>query len=69
VIPAVANAVHDALGVRIDETPITPEKVVAALEGRYRAPQMPAFRYPESVKVDRLDPSSLPRPAAQEAGR
>jgi len=69
VIPAVANALHDALGVRIDETPITPEKVVAALEGRYRAPQMPIFRYPEPVKIDLLDPSSLPRPAVQEATR
>ena len=28
VIPAVANAVYDAVGVRIDETPITPEKVL-----------------------------------------
>jgi CO/xanthine dehydrogenase Mo-binding subunit len=31
VIPAVANAVFDAIGVRIDETPITPEKVLKAL--------------------------------------
>ena len=46
VIPAVANAVYDALGVRIDEVPITPEKVLAALEGRYRAPQMPDVRLP-----------------------
>ncbi len=51
VIPAVANALFDALGVRIDEVPITPEKVLAALEGRYRAPRMPAFRYPETVVV------------------
>ncbi|HEY2942901.1 MAG TPA: molybdopterin cofactor-binding domain-containing protein, partial [Vicinamibacteria bacterium] len=33
VIPAVANALFDALGIRIDEVPITPEKVLAALEG------------------------------------
>ena len=39
VIPAVANALFDALGVRIDEVPITPEKVLAALDGRYRRPQ------------------------------
>ncbi|MBI3930295.1 MAG: molybdopterin-dependent oxidoreductase [Armatimonadetes bacterium] len=31
-IPAVANAVYDAVGVRIDRLPITPEKVLAALE-------------------------------------
>jgi CO/xanthine dehydrogenase Mo-binding subunit len=32
VIPAIANAVFDAVGVRIDETPITPEKVLRALK-------------------------------------
>jgi CO/xanthine dehydrogenase Mo-binding subunit len=55
VIPAVANAIADALGVRIDEVPITPDKVLAALEGRYKAPQPPRFRYPETVAVPPLD--------------
>lgn len=32
VIPAIANAVYDAIGVRIDETPITPDKVLKALK-------------------------------------
>ncbi|MBZ5572560.1 MAG: CBS domain-containing protein, partial [Acidobacteriia bacterium] len=32
VMPAVANAIHDAVGVRIDELPITADKVLAALE-------------------------------------
>ena len=31
VIPAIANAVYDAIGVRFDETPITPAKVLDAL--------------------------------------
>jgi branched-chain amino acid transport system substrate-binding protein len=31
VIPAVANALRDALGVSIDEVPVTREKVLAAL--------------------------------------
>jgi 4-hydroxybenzoyl-CoA reductase subunit alpha len=31
VIPAIANAVFDAVGVRVDETPITPDKVLKAL--------------------------------------
>ena len=30
--PAVANAVYDAVGVRITDLPITPEKVLAALK-------------------------------------
>ncbi len=32
VMPALANAVFDAVGVRIDEVPITPDKVLRALE-------------------------------------
>ncbi len=32
IIPAIANAVFDAIGVRIDTLPITPEKVLAALD-------------------------------------
>jgi 4-hydroxybenzoyl-CoA reductase subunit alpha len=32
VIPAVANAVYDAVGVRITELPITPEKIIKALQ-------------------------------------
>jgi xanthine dehydrogenase molybdenum-binding subunit len=30
--PAIANAVYDAIGVRIKDLPITPEKVLAALK-------------------------------------
>ena len=40
--PAIANAIYDAVGVRIDEVPITPDKVLKAIrakakgqEGRY----------------------------------
>ncbi len=32
--PAIANAVYDAVGVRIRDLPITPEKVLAAIEKR-----------------------------------
>jgi CO/xanthine dehydrogenase Mo-binding subunit len=34
VIPAVANAVYDAIGIRIDATPITADKIIRALEAR-----------------------------------
>ena len=30
-IPAIANAVFDAIGIRFDETPITPDKILDAL--------------------------------------
>ena len=33
-IPAVANAIYDAVGVRIDTLPFSPSKVVAAIEAR-----------------------------------
>jgi CO/xanthine dehydrogenase Mo-binding subunit len=65
VIPAVANALRDALGVSIDEVPVTPEKVLAALEGRYKAPLMPAFQYPETVVVEPLE-AAAPAAFAQE---
>jgi 4-hydroxybenzoyl-CoA reductase alpha subunit len=32
ILPAVANAVHDAVGVRLTSLPMTPDKVLAALE-------------------------------------
>ena len=34
VAPAIANAIYDAVGVRIKDLPITPEKVLRALEER-----------------------------------
>ncbi len=34
--PAIANAVYDAVGVRIDEVPITPDKVLSAIQARDR---------------------------------
>jgi probable selenate reductase molybdenum-binding subunit len=33
-IPTIANAVFDAVGIRLKETPFTPERVLAALTGR-----------------------------------
>ena len=34
IMPAVANAVFDAVGVRMDEIPVTPEKILRALRAR-----------------------------------
>jgi 4-hydroxybenzoyl-CoA reductase subunit alpha len=38
-IPAVANAIYDAVGVRINTLPITPEKILAALREKQNQPQ------------------------------
>jgi 4-hydroxybenzoyl-CoA reductase subunit alpha len=34
VIPAIANAVYDATGIRIDSTPISADKILRAIETR-----------------------------------
>ena len=39
VIPAIANAVFDAIGVRIDTLPITPQKILAALDSQRTSAQ------------------------------
>jgi hypothetical protein len=49
VIPAIANAVHDAIGVRIDEIPITPDKILTGL------------RRKREGKPARVGPERLPR--------
>jgi 4-hydroxybenzoyl-CoA reductase alpha subunit len=57
VMPAVANAVYDAVGVRVDEVPITPEKVLKAIrrrekgEGRYGPSAFPEIPWPEPTRV------------------
>jgi len=51
VIPALANAVYDALGVRIDETPVTPDKILLALEGRLSKPTVPEYEFPQPIEV------------------
>jgi CO/xanthine dehydrogenase Mo-binding subunit len=34
VLPAVVNAIYDAVGLRIDELPVTPEKVLRGLRAQ-----------------------------------
>ena len=56
--PAVVNAIHDAVGVRIDEVPVTPQKVLAALKRKAKGQEaregpgpVPEFAWPEPVQV------------------
>jgi 4-hydroxybenzoyl-CoA reductase alpha subunit len=58
VMPAVCNAIFDAVGVRVDEVPVTPEKVLRALEeqAKGRAPRVgpktfPTIDWPEALQV------------------
>jgi len=57
--PAVCAAVHDALGIWIDEIPVTPEKVIEALRrkekgepARYGPQRFPPIPYPAPIKVE-----------------
>jgi 4-hydroxybenzoyl-CoA reductase alpha subunit len=66
VLPALVSAVHDALGVWVDEVPVTPEKVLRALEARARgeAPRhgpkaFPDFDFGERIRVEPPDPHDM----------
>ena len=63
--PALCAAVHDALGVWIDEIPVTPEKVIEALRRkekgeppRYGPPRFPSIPYPPVIKVNAPPPTT-----------
>jgi 4-hydroxybenzoyl-CoA reductase subunit alpha len=72
VIPAIANALHHALGIRIDEVPITPDKILKALELRRQGQpprigpaRLPLFTFKEPIVVE----SAFGRPADAIASR
>jgi len=72
VIPAVANAVYNAVGVRVDEIPISPEKVLKGLEAmrkgkpaRVGPEKLPLFTFPEPRMIE----SAFGEPAAAIAER
>ncbi|HEX4562257.1 MAG TPA: molybdopterin cofactor-binding domain-containing protein [Gemmatimonadales bacterium] len=58
VMPAVANAVYDAVGVRVDEIPVSPEKVLKALKKKAKGEsprvgpdKFPEIPWPEATRV------------------
>jgi CO/xanthine dehydrogenase Mo-binding subunit len=56
VVPAVLNAIYDAVGIRIDEVPASPEKIVKALEARrlgrvHGDGRLPLVTFPEPTVV------------------
>jgi len=63
VMPAVANAVYDAVGVRIDEVPITPEKVLKALRAKAKGeePRVGPTAFPD---IPWPEPTRVPLPGA-----
>jgi len=72
VIPAVANAVHAAVGVRVDEIPISPDKVLRGLDlarqgkpARVGPERLPLFAFPAPRAVE----SAFGQPAENVAVR
>jgi 4-hydroxybenzoyl-CoA reductase alpha subunit len=61
VIPAIANAVYDAIGVRFDETPITAEKILNALGKRDRRGEPKSRIGPDGLAEQKGDPKSALR--------
>jgi len=64
--PAIANAVFDAIGVRIDQVPITPDLVLKALEEKAKGnpprvgpKDFPNVKYPNPIQVE--PPANAPR--------
>jgi 4-hydroxybenzoyl-CoA reductase alpha subunit len=58
VMPAIANAIYNAVGVRVDETPIHPEKVLKGLldkarggSGRVGPARIPDVVFPDPIRV------------------
>ena len=59
VLPAIANAVYNAVGVRVDEVPIVPEKILKGLElkrqgktPRVGPERIPLFKFKEPLVVE-----------------
>lgn len=53
-IPAIANAVYNALGVRIDEVPVTPEKILKVLKAQ--APASRVVTRPQVAPIEAPSP-------------
>jgi len=66
IMPALANAVYDAVGVRIDEVPVTPEKILKALQ--LKAAGKPARVGPASFPPNVPWPEALMVPPPWEGG-
>jgi hypothetical protein len=80
VIPAVVNAIHDAVGVRIDQVPVSPELILKALEkkakgdvARVGPEKFPELEWPEPFKVpppwEGGDGNAINKPARKRAAK
>ncbi|MDP6743706.1 MAG: aldehyde oxidase, partial [SAR324 cluster bacterium] len=59
IMPAIANAIYNAVGVRVDEVPITAEKIFQGLQdlkkgksGRVGPKKFPSITFAEALRVE-----------------
>jgi hypothetical protein len=80
VIPAVVNAIYDAVGVRVDQVPVTPELILKGLERKAKGEEarvgpekFPAVEWPEPFKVpppaEGGDGNAINKPARKRAAK
>jgi CO/xanthine dehydrogenase Mo-binding subunit len=80
VMPAVANAIYDAVGVRIDQVPIAPEMILKGLEKKAKGEEarvgpdkFPELDWPEPYQVpppwEGGDGNAVNKPARKRAAR
>ena len=65
IIPAIANAVYDAIGARVESTPITPDKIARALKEQQRS--LAASSAPPPQAQPEPEPARAASRASQEA--
>jgi hypothetical protein len=53
-IPAIANAIYDAVGIRLREAPFTPDRVLAALKARDNAKKQDIARGDDPVNPNQF---------------
>ena len=80
VMPAVVNAIYDAVGVRIDQVPVSPEMILKGLEKKARGEEprvgpdkFPQLDWPEPFKVpppwEGGDGNAVNKPARKRASK
>ncbi len=62
ILPAVANAIHDAVGVRMYELPMTPDKILSGI-GRTKGAAKPTLGKPSGTPAGPSGPPRVPVPA------
>jgi 4-hydroxybenzoyl-CoA reductase subunit alpha len=71
VMPAVVNAIHDAVGVRIDQCPVHPHMILKALQAKAKGeePRVGPKTFPDGADIDFEETLLVPTPAQGGDGR